>query len=135
MSDETAALLRLLVEGDVAAVAAALHADVVFVQGDGTEHRGADVVLAMFSGGAGDVRYAVLAVEASAVRVELSVPGIPGAVRFSLFGVSEAGPLFGQRTQGLRNEFIRSRGRSPHRSSCGRGGHGHQRSHRGRRAS
>ena len=93
MSDETATLLRVLVEGDVAEVAAALHAEVVFVQGDGTEHRGADVVLAMFAGGEDGVRYAVYSVEAAAVRVELTVSGMPGAVRFSLYGVSEAGQL------------------------------------------
>ena len=78
MSDEAAALLRVLVEGDARAVAEALHADVVFVQGDGTEHRGAE---------------AVVAVGAAAVRVELTVPGMPGAVRFTLYGMSEAGRL------------------------------------------
>lgn len=93
MSDEAAALLRVLVEGDALAVAAALHADVVFVQGDGTEHRGADAVLAMFTDADGSVRYAVVAVEAAAVRVELTAPGMPGAVRFTLYGVSEGGRL------------------------------------------
>jgi|GEM_PF-1603225 len=93
MSDETTTLLRVLVEGDARSVAEALHADVVFVQGDGTEHRGADVVVAMFSGSDGEVRYAVVAVESAAVRVELTVPGIPGAVRFTLRGASESGRL------------------------------------------
>ncbi|MDO9015784.1 MAG: nuclear transport factor 2 family protein [Deltaproteobacteria bacterium] len=93
MSDEAAALLRVLVEGDTSAVAEALHADVVFVQGDGTEHRGAEAVVAMFTRADGSVRYAVVAVEAAAVRVELTVPGMPGAVRFTLCGMSEAGRL------------------------------------------
>lgn len=93
MSDETAALLRVLVEGDAPAVAEALHADVVFVQGDGAEHRGAEGVLAMFSGSDGDVRYAVVAVETAAVSVELTVPGMPGAVRFTLRGTSVGGRL------------------------------------------
>ena len=93
MSDETTGLLRVLVEGDARAVAEALHADVVFVQGDGTEHRGAEVVVAMFAGGDGDVRYAVVAWEAAALRIELTAPGIPGAVRFTLYGTSEAGRL------------------------------------------
>jgi len=93
MSDETTALLRLLVEGDARSVAEVLHADVVFVQGDGTEHRGADVVVAMFSSSDSEVRYAVVAVESGAVRVELTVPGMPGAVRFALHGVCEAGRL------------------------------------------
>ena len=78
MSDETTALLRVLVEGDARSVAEALHADVVFVQGDGTEHRGAEVVVA---------------IESASVPVELTVPGIPGAVRFTLHGASEAGRL------------------------------------------
>ena len=91
MSDETAALLRVLVEGEADAVADALHAEVVFVQGDGTEHRGAGVVLAMFAGGDRSVRYEVLASGVAAVRVELTVPGMPGAVRFTLYGASEAG--------------------------------------------
>lgn len=93
MSDETTALLRVLVEGDAAAVAGALHADVVFVQGDGTEHRGAEAVLAIFAGGDASVRYAVAAAEPAAVRVELTVPGVPGAVRFALHGTSLAGRL------------------------------------------
>lgn len=93
MSDETAALLRVLVEGDARAVAEALHAEVVFVQGDGTQHRGADVVMAMFVAGDGDARYAVVAVEAAAVRVELTVPGLPGAVRFTLYGATAGGRL------------------------------------------
>lgn len=93
MSDETTALLRRLVEGDALSVAEALHADVVFVQGDGTEHRGAEGVLAMFSGSDGDVRYAVVAVETAAVRVELTVPGMPGSVRFTLHGTSVGGRL------------------------------------------
>jgi hypothetical protein len=93
VSDEAAALLRVLVEGDARAVAEALHADVVFVQGDGTEHRGVDAVVAMFTEADGAVRYAVVAVETAAVRVELTVPGMPGAVRFTLYGVSEAGQL------------------------------------------
>ena len=93
MSDETTALLRVLVEGDARAVAEALHADVVFVQGDGTEHRGAEVVVAMFAGGDGEVRYAVVASEVAALRIELTAPGIPGAMRFTLYGTSEAGLL------------------------------------------
>ncbi|MDB4928450.1 MAG: hypothetical protein JWM10_934 [Myxococcaceae bacterium] len=93
MSDETRALLRVLVEGDARAVAEALHADVVFVQGDGTEHRGADVVVAMFERGDDGARYAVVAAEGASVRVELTVMGMPGAVRFTLHGAAESGRL------------------------------------------
>ena len=93
MSDETAALLRVLVEGDARAVGEALHAEVEFVQGDGTAHRGAAVVVAMFADSEGATRYAVVAVERSAVRVELTVPGIPGSVGFTLRGASEGGRL------------------------------------------
>lgn len=94
MSDGTASRLRALVEGDAAAVSAALHADVVFVQGDGTEHRGAEAVLAVFAAsGEEGVRYTVVAVADRAVEVELTVAGIAGAVRFTLRGTSEAGRL------------------------------------------
>ena len=47
----------------------------------------------MFSGSDGEVRYAVVAIESASVRVELTVPGIPGAMRFTLHGASEAGRL------------------------------------------
>ena len=93
MSDETARRLRALVEGDARAVAEALHADVVFVQGDGTMHRGVEAVLAVFAGGDGGVRYAVVAAVEGAVEVELTVEGLAGAMRFTLRGVSEGGLL------------------------------------------
>lgn len=93
MSDETARRLRALVEGDALAVAEALHADVVFVQGDGTTHCGAEAVLAVFGGGEGGVRYAVVAAMHGAVEVELTVEGLTGVMRFTLRGVSEGGRL------------------------------------------
>jgi hypothetical protein len=99
MSDETRALLRALVEGDARAVAAALHDEVVFVQGDGTEHRGAGAVVAMFERGDGGARYAVVAAEGAWVRVELTVQGIPGAVRFTLHGAAESGRLVAVRVE------------------------------------
>jgi hypothetical protein len=99
MSDETRALLRVLVEGDARAVTDALHADVVFVQGDGTEHRGAEVVVAMFTRGDDGTRYAVVAAEGASVQIELTVAGIPGAMRFTLHGAAVAGRLVAVRVE------------------------------------
>ncbi len=88
MTPSVTRLLRALVDGDAAALESALHDDVAFVQGDGTEHRGRDAVLAMFTrtDDAAEARYAVVAEHDAAVTVELTIPGVPGALRFGLHG-------------------------------------------------
>jgi hypothetical protein len=86
-------LLRVLVEGEPADVAAALHEKVHFRQGDGTVHRGRAAVLAMFERSERAVRYAVTEAAHGTVRVTMSVPGVPTTFSFLLCGRSEGEQL------------------------------------------
>lgn len=87
------ALLRVLIEGGAAEVAAVLHDDVHFRQGDGTVHRGRAAVLAMFGRSERGVRYEVVETAHGTVRVAMSVPGVPGAIGFLLCGRAAGGQL------------------------------------------
>ncbi len=87
------ALLRVLVEGGAAEVAAALHDEVHFRQGDGTVHRGRAAVLAMFGRSERGVRYDVVETAHGTVRVAMSVPGVPGSISFLLCGRAADGRL------------------------------------------
>lgn len=90
---EVTTLLRVLVEGTGDEVAAVLHEEVRFRQGDGAVHRGRGAVLEMFARSERDVRYRVAATAFGTVRVALEVPGVPGAVSFLLCGRAEEGRL------------------------------------------
>ncbi|MBI5513936.1 MAG: hypothetical protein HY909_09220 [Deltaproteobacteria bacterium] len=80
-------LVRLLLgERDQAALV--LHEDVRFTQGDGTVLHGRSAVLAVFDG-ADRGRYRILGGGDDTVRVELSAPGVPGSVTFTLVGRAE----------------------------------------------
>ena len=82
----SAKLLRVLVDGGPAAVAAVLHEDVHFRQGDGTVHRGREAVLSMFGKSERGVRYAVVEESFGTIRVAMSVPGVPTHFSFLLCG-------------------------------------------------
>lgn len=84
----SATLLRVLVEGDAAAVAAVLHEEVHFRQGDGAVHRGREAVLTMFGKSERGVRYAIVEEAFGTVRVAMSVPGVPTLFTFLLCGRS-----------------------------------------------
>lgn len=82
----TAELLAVLLDGDPAEVTAVLHEAVVFEKADGAVFRGRAEVLAMFSRSEGGATYRVLARDEDALVVEMSVPGVPGELRFLLEG-------------------------------------------------
>lgn len=86
-------LLRALVEREGDAVAAVLHDEVRFRQGDGSLHTGRAVVLAMFERSERDVRYRVLETAFDTVRVALEVPGVDGMFSFLLCGRAHEGRL------------------------------------------
>lgn len=86
-------LLRLLVEGEIEEIAAVLHDDVSFRQGDGSVHRGRGAVLAMFGRSDESVCYEVLETAHGTVRVAMSVPGVPGSISFLLCGRTSGGQL------------------------------------------
>lgn len=86
-------LLRVLVEGDAAAVAAVLDEEVRFRQGDGTVHRGRAAVLAMFERSEKSTRHRVVGAGHDTVRVAVEVPGLAGAFSFLLCGRAEGGCL------------------------------------------
>jgi hypothetical protein len=79
-------LLRVLIEGGPAEVAAVLHEEVHFRQGDGTVHRGREAVLAMFGRSERGVRYEVTEAAHGTLRVVMSVPGVPTRFGFLLCG-------------------------------------------------
>lgn len=87
------ALLAALVEGTPDAVADALDASVVLVQGDGTTLRGRDAVLARFAAGDDGTRYAVVARTDDTVTVRMRVDGVAGAWHFVLHGEADNGRL------------------------------------------
>jgi len=82
-------LLRVLIEGGATEVAAALHEDVHFRQGDGTVHRGRAAVLAMFGRSERGVQYVVAEASLGTLRVTMSVPGMPTRFSFLLRGRAE----------------------------------------------
>jgi len=86
-------LLRVLVEGKRAEVAAVLHEDVRFRQGDGSVHRGREAVLTVFDRSDPGVRYEVLEEAHGTVRVALHVEGVSGGVSFLLCGRAVQGRL------------------------------------------
>jgi hypothetical protein len=88
-----AGLLRVLVECEGDAVAAALHERVRFRQGDGTVVHGRAAVLEMFARSTADTRYSVAAAAFDTVRVVIEVPGVPGSFSFLLCGRAEEGTL------------------------------------------
>jgi len=86
-------LLRVLIEGGEAEVAAALHEDVHFRQGDGTVHRGKAAVLAMFGRSERGVEYVVAEASLGTLQVTMSAPGVPTHFSFLLGGRAEGDRL------------------------------------------
>ena len=87
VDDRSHALLAILVGSHGAdAICAALHPDVVLRRGDGSEIIGRVAVMAMFQQSNNGVRYRMVDAHNGVLGVAMSVPGMPGELRFSLRG-------------------------------------------------
>lgn len=93
MSDALTEQLRVLVEGEVLAMARVLHPRVVLRRLDASEVRGREAVLEVLAGTEQGVRHRVVDAVGDELRVELLVPGVPGALRFGLRGQAVAGRI------------------------------------------
>lgn len=93
MSDEALALLRVIVAGERAAVARALHPRATLHRADGSVVRGREAVIDALCVESDEPRYTPCAVDGDALVIALQVKGIPGEVRFSLRGELAQGRL------------------------------------------
>jgi hypothetical protein len=93
VSDGLAEQLRVLVEGEVRAMARVLHPRVVLRRLDASEVHGREAVLEALVGGEHGAQHRVLDADGDELRVELRVPGVPGGLRFRLRGRAMAGRI------------------------------------------